>query len=136
MGRLQHVVLTGWRAFDPRCADTVFVHVKATLNTPNAVIELEASQKRYRNLISFCPSVWQIDARPAGRIFDRLRASGITDIATYSDEHPELVELHARLYKFSTSTTKPCSFSGEASLRIHRAGKVSVFKHPRRDEDA
>ncbi len=93
-GRLQHVVLTGSRSADPRCPDTVFVYVRATLNTPSAVIELEASQKRYRNLISCLPiPVWQIDARPAGRIFDRLRASGVADIASYSDEHPELVEL-------------------------------------------
>jgi two-component system sensor kinase FixL len=94
VGRLQHVVLTGWKAADPRCPDTVFVYVRATLNTPSAVIELEASQKRYRNLISYLPiPVWQIDARPAGCIFDRLRASGVTDLATYSDEHPELVDL-------------------------------------------
>ncbi|ATU90552.1 PAS domain-containing sensor histidine kinase [Phyllobacterium zundukense] len=94
VGRLQHVVLTGWRAADPRCPDTVFVHVKAVLNTPSAVIELEASQIRYRNLISYLPvPVWQIDARAAGRIFDRLRAGGVTDMATYSDEHPELVDL-------------------------------------------
>ncbi|MBZ9656231.1 PAS domain-containing sensor histidine kinase [Phyllobacterium lublinensis] len=92
--RLQHVVLTGWRAADPRCPDIVFVRVNAILNAPNAVIELEASQNRYRNLISFLPvPVWQIDARAAGRIFDRLKASGITDLAAYSEEHPELVDL-------------------------------------------
>ncbi|PSH68395.1 hypothetical protein CU102_13985 [Phyllobacterium brassicacearum] len=62
VGRLQHVVLTGWRAADPRCPDTVFVRVSAILNAPNAVIELEASQHRYRNLISCLPvAVWQID---------------------------------------------------------------------------
>ena len=94
VGRLQHVVLTGWRAADPRCPDTVFVRVSAILNAPNAVIELEASQHRYRNLISCLPvAVWQIDARAAGRIFDRLRAGGVTDLATYSDRHPELVDL-------------------------------------------
>ena len=94
VGRLQQVVLTGWKACDSKCADIVFVCVRAILNTPNAVIELEASQKRYRNLISSLPiPVWQIDARPAGRIFDRLRAAGITDMAAYSDEHPEIVKL-------------------------------------------
>lgn len=92
--RFQHVVMTGWRATNIECRDTVFVCVRATVNTSNAVIELEASQKRYRNLISSLPiPVWQIDARPAGRIFDRLKARGITDMAEYSDEHPEIVKL-------------------------------------------
>ena len=112
VGRLQHVVLTGWKAFDPRCADTVFVSVRATLNTPNAVVELEASQKRYRNMISSLPiPVWQIDARPAGRI---LTASELT--ASMTSPHIRMnirksSNLQARLYKSSTSTRKPWSFS-------------------------
>jgi two-component system, LuxR family, sensor kinase FixL len=57
-------------------------------------VELDASQKRYRNLISCLPiPVWQIDARPAGRIFERLKADGIGDMGKYLDEHPELVDL-------------------------------------------
>ncbi|NTS31915.1 PAS domain S-box protein [Phyllobacterium sp. BT25] len=98
VGRLQQVVLTGWRATDPRCPDTVFVRVKAVLNAPNALIELEASQSRYRNLISYLPiPVWQIDARAAGRIFDRLREGGLDDMAAYSEEHPDLVDLTCEL---------------------------------------
>jgi two-component system sensor kinase FixL len=115
VGRLQHVVLTGWRAADPRCADTVFVYVRATLNTPSAVIELEASQKRYRNLISYLPiPVWQIDARAAGRIFDRLRASGVTDMATYSDAHPELVDLASEIVQvFDVNNEAMLLFGGK-----------------------
>lgn len=94
LGRLRDVVLTAWRSADPRCPDTVFVYVNATMNAPSALLELEASQDRYRNLISSLPlPVWQIDARAAGRIFDRLRENGVTDMAAYSDAHPELVDL-------------------------------------------
>ena len=126
VGRLQHVVLTGWRAFDPRCADTVFVSVRATLNAPNAVIELEASQKRYRNLISSLPiPVWQIDARPAGRIFDRLRASGITDMAAYSDEHPEIVKLTCEIVQvFDVNKEAMVLFGGK-----HRSEFIGSVKY-------
>ena len=68
--------------------------MELALATEGSVIELDASQQRYRNLISYLPiPVWQIDARPAERIFDRLKASGIGDLGTYLDEHPELVDL-------------------------------------------
>lgn len=93
-GRLTDVVLTGWRAGDPRCSHTVFVRVEGTMDAPTSLIELEASEDRYRNMIASLPiPVWQIDARAAGRIFERLRANGITDMAAYSAEHPELVDL-------------------------------------------
>ena len=68
--------------------------MELALTREGSVIELDASQKRYRNLISYLPiPVWQIDARPAERIFDRLKASGTGDLGTYLDEHPELVDL-------------------------------------------
>ena len=68
--------------------------MELALTTGGSVIELDASQKRYRNLISYLPiPVWQIDARAAERIFDRLKASSIGDLETYLDEHPELVDL-------------------------------------------
>ena len=126
VGRLQHVVLTGWKAFDPRCADTVFVSVRATLNAPNAVIELEASQKRYRNMISSLPiPVWQIDARPAGRIFDRLRANGITDMASYSDEHPEIVKLACDIVQvFDVNKEAMVLFGGK-----HRSEFIGSVKY-------
>ncbi|MBZ9656252.1 sensor histidine kinase [Phyllobacterium lublinensis] len=68
--------------------------MELALTAEGGGIELDASQKRYRNLISCLPiPVWQIDARPAGRILDRLKASVIGDLETYLDEHPELVDL-------------------------------------------
>ncbi|MEP7453608.1 ATP-binding protein [Phyllobacterium sp. SB3] len=124
--QLQQVVLTGWRAFDPRCSDTVFVRVSAVLNTPRAVIELEASQNRYRNLISSLPiPVWQIDARPAGRIFDRLRAGGVTDMAAYSDQHPEIVELtHDIVQVFDVNNEAMVLFGGK-----HRSDFIGSVKY-------
>ena len=94
LGPLVNVVMTGWRAGDPRCPDVVFVRLSGTLNPASALLELEASQDRYRNMISSLPlPLLQVDARAAARIFDRLRSNGVTDIAAYTRDHPELVEI-------------------------------------------
>jgi two-component system, LuxR family, sensor kinase FixL len=84
--------------------------MELALNVPSGGIELEGSQKGYCNLISCLPiPVWQIDGRPADGIFDCLRASGITDLATYSDEHPELVD-------FATEILQVCDVNDDAML--------------------
>lgn len=54
------------------------------------------SAEEYRKLIHYLPvALWQVDTRGASAAFDRLKAEGVTDIATYLDAHPELVE-HAK----------------------------------------
>src|SRR5690349_19570014 len=53
-----------------------------------------AGDEKYRKLIFFMPTaLWQVDSRAAGEVFGRLRADGLTDIASYLDQHPELVEI-------------------------------------------
>ena len=53
---------------------------------------VRASEQRYRRLIHHLPgALLQVDARPIGAVFDRLRSEGVTDIGSYLDEHPELV---------------------------------------------
>jgi signal transduction histidine kinase len=53
-----------------------------------------AGDEKYRKLIFFMPTaLWQVDSRAAGEVFGRLKADGLTDIATYLDQHPELVEI-------------------------------------------
>jgi signal transduction histidine kinase len=125
LGRLRDVVLTGWRAADPRCADTIFIYVSGTMNAPSAVRELEASQDRYRNLISSLPlPVWQIDARAAGRIFERLREAGITDMASYSESHPELVDLACEIVLVSEVNKEAIALFG-ANDRSELTGPIS-----------
>jgi two-component system sensor kinase FixL len=51
------------------------------------------SEEDYRKLIHYLPvAIWQVDTRGASAAFDQLKADGVTDIAAYLDEHPELVE--------------------------------------------
>jgi signal transduction histidine kinase len=53
-----------------------------------------AGDEKYRKLIFFMPTaLWQVDSRAAGEVFGRLKADGLADIATYLDQHPELVEI-------------------------------------------
>jgi len=53
-----------------------------------------ASEDRYQKLIYHMPTpLLQIDTRRARAMFERLRSEGVTDIATFLDAHPELVEL-------------------------------------------
>lgn len=93
MDRWTDVVLTGWRSPDARGPDKVFVSIQATLDPRGALHELEASQHRYRSLISSLPvPLWDVDARAMGRIFERLRPE-VTDVDDYLMRHPEMVEL-------------------------------------------
>ena len=47
----------------------------------------------FKRLLEHMPiPLWQVDARSPGQAFEPLRAQGITDIAAYLAEHPELVE--------------------------------------------
>lgn len=56
--------------------------------------DFAASAEDYRRLIHHLPvALWQVDTRGASGAFEKLKAEGVTDIATYLDEHPELVEL-------------------------------------------
>lgn len=40
-------------------------------------------------------ALWQVDARPPGAIFARLREMGISDLAAYLQDRPELIDLAA-----------------------------------------
>lgn len=47
----------------------------------------------FRRLLEHMPiPLWQIDARSPGRLFDAMRAAGVSDIARHLSHHPELVE--------------------------------------------
>lgn len=50
-------------------------------------------EDRLKGLLEHMPiALWQVDASSAGQVFEALRAQGVTDIAAYLADHPELVE--------------------------------------------
>lgn len=88
---LQAPVLTVWRSREAG-ADTIFVAVRGALIDRRSYWSLRASEERYRKLIQHMPNpLLRVDARPMGRVFERLRAAGVVDIESYLDAHPELI---------------------------------------------
>lgn len=56
--------------------------------------DFAASEEDYRRLIDHLPvALWQVDTRGASAAFDRLKAEGVTDVAAWLEEHPDLIEL-------------------------------------------
>jgi PAS domain S-box-containing protein len=51
---------------------------------------LRASEQRYRHLFEQMPiAMWQVDGHGLAELFAGLRAAGVTDLATYLDQHPD-----------------------------------------------
>lgn len=62
-------------------------------DTLRALQELRASEGRYRQLIRHVPiPVLTVDARAPGRVFEALKAEGVTDVRAYLRDHPEVVD--------------------------------------------
>lgn len=71
----------------------VLVDRDAVSNDDRMPWEFGANEEDYRKLIHHLPiALWQVDTRGASAAFDQLKADGVSDIAAYLEEHPELVE--------------------------------------------
>ncbi len=58
-----------------------------------AYAELERSESRYRNLFqAMAVSFLQLESSGLNRLFDELRAQGVTDLHAYIDQHPEFLK--------------------------------------------
>ncbi|UIJ45533.1 ATP-binding protein [Sphingomonas cannabina] len=89
---LRDAVLMVWGAAGGAAPDTLWIAVDGEIADDRSFWAVRASEQRYRRLIHHLPgALLQVDARPMGAIFYRLRSEGVTDIASYLDEHPELV---------------------------------------------
>jgi len=93
MDQLTDVVLTGWRSSEVSDQGLVFVSVEATLGFSAELPGSQAVRGPARTLISSIPvPLWEVDARAAGRVFDRLRADGVTDLDAYLTRRPDLID--------------------------------------------
>lgn len=82
--------------------------------------DFAASAEDYRKLIHYMPvALWQVDTRGASAEFDRLKAEGVSDIATYLDEHPELVELAKDIVRVTAVNREAVSlFRGKSAADL------------------
>lgn len=130
VGWLNDVVLTGWRAGDARCADTIFVTVGGEVDVAAALRELEARQDRYRNMISTMPfPIWQVDATAADRLIMRLvpdGAGGVGDVPAYLADHPELIDRVHDIVLVTDVNEQAMAMMG-ASDRSQLIGPVKYF---------
>ena len=97
------------------------------------VLGLRASEEDYRKLIHYLPvALWQVDTRGASAAFDQLKAEGVTDIAAYLDEHPELVE-HAKDIVRVTAVNREAIalFRGTSAADLVAARPLPFRRHAR-----
>lgn len=118
-GILRDPLVTVWRAEKP---GRLYVAVNGTVDDDRSYLYLRASEARYRKLVHHMPiALWQVDASHMGRIYNDIRASGVTDFSAYLDEHPELVDLAATTVQVTDVNRAAVQmFGGNGALDLMR----------------
>jgi two-component system, LuxR family, sensor kinase FixL len=93
-GILRDPAVTVWRGAPDTRPDTIFVAVHGTAYDDRSFWHVRASEERYRKLLHHMPNaLLQVDASHMAIVFGRLKADGVTDIETYLEAHPALVDV-------------------------------------------
>lgn len=93
-GAYQDTRISVWRSPKQRAENIVHLSANQIADAERSASEVRLSEERYRNLIHYMPlALWQVDASRMGVIFSQVRDNGVTDIETYLEQHPEIVEL-------------------------------------------
>jgi signal transduction histidine kinase len=112
-GILRDPLVTVWRAETP---GRIYAAVNGTVDDDRSYVYLRASEARYRKLVHHMPiALWQVDASHMGRIYNDIRATGVTDFAAYLDAHPELVEFAATTVRITDVNRAAIQLLGGAS---------------------
>ena len=83
----------------------VFVALDGKVKEDRSLLSAPAIEQRYRKLIHHLPfALLQVDTGPVEKMFDRLRADGVTDIAAYLDQHPDLIETARDIVRVTDAT--------------------------------
>jgi signal transduction histidine kinase len=109
----------GWAdaSIDHAHPDIAFIAVGGILADDRSLWSVRASEDRYRNLIHHLPSaLLQVDSRPMTAIFDRLRLEGVTDIGTYLDANPDLVDHSRDIVQVTDANLDAVRLFGAASV--------------------
>ena len=95
-GSIREPIVRAWHSTAPKPPGTVLVTINGAADDDRTSWELQASERRYRQLVQYLPTaLWQVDSRRAGEAFDQLKENGVRDIAAYLERNPDLVE-HAK----------------------------------------
>jgi signal transduction histidine kinase len=112
--RLTDVELTGWRPSDAREPGLVNVVIQATLDTREALLA-DPGPRLPRSLGASLPvPLWDVDARAARRVFDRLRADGVTDLDEHLRRRPDLVDIACEIVVVTEANRDAVELMGAA----------------------
>jgi len=90
--------------------------------------QLRESEERYRLVFENSPvSIWEEDFSEVRTFFDKLRADGINDIATYFNQHPEEVGHCAEMARIVDLNRSAVLLHGADSKETLLAGLVQTF---------
>lgn len=111
--------LTVWRASAEQ-PSLISVSVAGSWSDPETYWEIAASEQRYRHLIDNIPlPVWQVDARVMSGVIERLKSSGVDDIAAYLEAQPDLV-------RFASDSVVVTEVN-ESAMRLFRSDRREDF---------
>jgi two-component system, LuxR family, sensor kinase FixL len=114
---LRDAVLTVWGAAGDAAPDTVWVAVDGEIADDRSFWAVRASEQRYRRLLHHLPgALLQVDARPMGAVFYRLRSEGVTDIVSYLDAHPDLVRTACDIIRVTDANGGAAQLLGAAGV--------------------
>jgi len=117
MGHLADVVLMGWRPAEAAGPGLAIVSIQATLDTGAALLAVGAGPARPRSLISSLPvPLWDVDARAAGRVFERLRADGVSDLDDYLSRRPDLIDIACEIVVVTDANRDALALMGAADV--------------------
>lgn len=141
-GQRSYVVETRLKTIDGRVFDALFTASyppdtigKGTLvigvidisDRKHAEDQLRRSELRYRNVFSAMPiALWQVNVARTTAFFETLRASGVTDLDAWLQEHPQQLEAMKDLITVEEVNEQTVRLFGEQSPDDH--GNVNFFR--------
>lgn len=113
----RNAVLTVWGAPGDRAPEKVWVAVDGEMADDRSFWSVRASEQRYRRLIHHLPgALLQVDARPMGAVFYRLRSEGVADIRAHLEANPELVDRAREVVRVTDANGGAATLFGAAGV--------------------
>jgi signal transduction histidine kinase len=71
------------------------------------------SEDRYRRLIRYLPiALLEVDAHEIGKAYDQLRSQGVTDLGTYLEANPDLIEFASEIVRVTGANSAAAALLG------------------------
>lgn len=121
---LAGATLKVWGAAGDFVPERIQVAVEGVLSDDRSPWAVRASEQRYRRLIHHLPNaLLQVDARPLGALFQRLRGEGIFDLQAHIGRNPDFLGMARRLVEITDANLGAAQLfgAGDAAALIGTA---------------